>query len=253
MTPEQAAEILRLREAKVAPKQIARQLSLRPAEVSAFIRDRAEDLYLEKARSGDLQPLQACLVNQSAAQKLFPKKQSFLFKLRPQASQGVEGMCQVIVARQDHNRLLVGSYLIDYWCLGVKDAMPPRQMGTSEHQLLLKSCEERFDEPFVGITLEQAQAIVYGAVDYARSLGFEPHKDFNTKAQVHLGLRPETLMPIEFGKDGRPFFMSGPYDNVEKVIQTLEASVGSGNFHYMAAIGGSGLGSSDLGEDLFLP
>lgn len=73
MTPEQAAEILRLREAKVAPKQIARQLSLRPAEVTAFIRDHAEEIYLEKVRSGDLQPLQECLVNRCAVQKLFPQ------------------------------------------------------------------------------------------------------------------------------------------------------------------------------------
>ncbi len=246
ITPEQSAEILRLRDAKVAPKQIARKLSLRPAEVSAFIRDHAEDRYLEKARSGDLQPLHACLVNRCAVQQLFPKQQSLLSKLRPQASQGIEGMCQVIVVRQEHNRLWVGSYLVDYWCLGVKDAMPPRKMGNSEHQLLLESCEERFDEPFVEITLEQAQAIVYGAVDYARSLGFEPHKDFNTKAQVHLGLRPETLLPIEFGKDGQPFFISGPYDDVDQVIKTLEASVGAGNFHYMAAIGGPGMGELDL-------
>jgi hypothetical protein len=247
MTPEQAAEIIRLRDAKVAPKQIARQLSLRPAEVTAFIRDHAEEAYLEKARSGDLQPLQACLVNRCAVPQLFPKKLSFLSKLRSQSSQGVEGMCQLIVARQEHNRLLVGSYLIDYWCLGVKDAIPPRKMGTSEYQKFLEFCEERFDEPFVDITLEQAQAIVYGAMDYAHSLGFKPHKDFNTKAQVHLGLRPETLLPIEFGKDGQPFFMSGPNDNVDKVIKTLEASVGTGNFHYLAAIG-----DPDLDDLLFL-
>ncbi len=246
MTPEQAAEILRLRDAKVAPKQIARKLGLRPAEVTVFIRDHAEERYLEKARSGDLQPIQACLVNRGAVQQLFPKKQSLLSKIRPQASQGVEGMCQVIVARQERNRLLVGSYLVDYWCLGVKDAILPRKIGASEHQLLIESCEERFDEPFVDITLEQAQAIVYGAVDYAHSLGFEPHKDFNTKAQVHLGLRPETLLPVEFGKDGQPFFMSGPYDDVDQVIKTLEASVGEGNFHYLAAMGGSGLGDPDL-------
>jgi hypothetical protein len=47
----------------------------------------------------------------------------------------------------------------------------------------------------VEISLEQAQAIVYGAVDYARSLDFEPRRDLNTKAQIHLGLRPETLLP----------------------------------------------------------
>lgn len=119
-------------------------------------------------------------------------------------------------------------------------------MSTSEHPKFLEFCEDRFEEPFVEITLEQAQAIVYGAVDYARSLGFEPHKDFNTKAQIYLGLRPETLIPIEFGKDGQPFFISGPNDNAEKVVKTLEASVGAGNFHYMAASGGSDLGDPDL-------
>ncbi len=239
MTPEQAAEILRLKEAKVAPKQIARQLSLRPAEVTAFIRDRAEDLYLEKARSGDLEPLHGCLVNQGAAQRL-------LVKTPLEENQGPEGLCQIILARQEHNRLVVGSYLVDHWCLGVKDAVPPRKMGITGYQHMVVNSEMQFSEPFVDITLEQAQAIVYGAVDYAHSLGFEPHKDFNAKAQIHLGLRPETLMPIEFGKDGQPFFISGPYDNVDQVMKTLEASVGAGNFHYLAAMDGSGLGDPDL-------
>jgi hypothetical protein len=239
ITPEQSAEILRLRDAKVAPKQIARKLSLRPAEVSAFIRDHAEDRYLEKARSGDLEPLHGCLVNQGAAQRLLGKKPL-------EENQGPEGLCQIILARQEHNRLVVGSYLVDHWCLGVKDAVPPRKMGIAEYQRMVVNSERQFSEPFVDITLEQAQAIVYGAVDYARSLGFEPHKDFNTKAQVHLGLRPDTLLPIEFGKDGQPFFMSGPYDDVDKVIKTLEASVGAGNFHFMTAIGGPDMGEIDL-------
>lgn len=230
MTPDQATEILRLREAKVAPKQIARKLKLRPAEVTAFIQDHAEEADLEKARSGDLQSLQECRVNQGAARNLLGLKNQ-------QGHAGPEGMSQIIVARKEGNRLLVSSYLVDYWCLGVKNAMPPRIMGRSEYQLLLESCEDQFEETFVDITLEQAQSIVYGAVDYARSLGFEPHRDFNTKTQIHLGLRPETLIPIEFGKDGQPFFMSGPYDNTEQVIKTLEASVGAGNFHYVAGIG----------------
>lgn len=231
MTPDQATEILRLREAKVAPKQIARKLKLRPAEVTAFIQDHAEEADLEKARSGDLQSLQECRVNQGAARNLLGLKDQ-------QEHEGPEGMCQVLVARQEGSRLLVSSYLIDYWCLGVKNMMPPRIMGRSEYQLLLESSQERFEEALVEITLEQAQSIVYGAVDYAHSLGFEPHRDFNTKAQIHLGLRPETLIPIEFGKDGQPFFMNGPYDDTARVIKTLEANVGAGNFNYVAGIGG---------------
>lgn len=56
MTPEQQAEILRLRRAKVAPKQIARQLKLRPAEVTAFIQNNAEAFLLAQARQGNLPP-----------------------------------------------------------------------------------------------------------------------------------------------------------------------------------------------------
>jgi hypothetical protein len=83
-------------------------------------------------------------------------------------------------------------------------------------------------------------------VDYARSLGFEPHRDFNTKTQIHLGLRPETLISIEFGKDGQPFFICGPNDNADRVIKMLRASVGEGNFHYLTVMGGADLEDSGL-------
>jgi hypothetical protein len=235
VTPDQATEILRLREAKVAPKQIARKLQLRPAEVTAFIQDHAEEADLEKARSGDIQSLQECRVNRGAAESLLGLNGR-------QSDEEPKGICQIIVARQELNRLLVGSYLVDYWCMGLKNTLSPRIMGRREYSLFLESCQERFEEPFVTITLEQAQSIVYGAIDYARNLGIEP-RDFSTKAQTHLGLRPETLIPMEFGQDGQPFFMSGPYDNAEQVIKTLEANVGAGNFHYMAAIGGFGSNS----------
>ncbi|WP_237720512.1 hypothetical protein [Rhodococcus opacus] len=42
---------------------------------------------------------------------------------------------------------------------------------------------------------------------------------------------------IEFGKDGQPFYLNGPYDNSAAVIRTLERSVGAGNFHVSVAAG----------------
>lgn len=57
---------------------------------------------------------------------------------------------------------------------------------------------------------------------------------------MHLGPRPEPLIPIEFGKDGKPFYFSGPYDNAEKIIKTLETNVGIENFDYIVPIGDSG-------------
>lgn len=231
MTSEQAAEILRLKAASVGPKQIARKLGLRPAEVTAFIRDNAEKGYLQKAQDKALKPLQECLINRSAFEDLLGKKRS-------KKGDSGNGLAQIILTYQERNRYLMCSYLIDYWCLGVKDTIPPRRLGLGEYQALKNRCSEQFREPFVDISLEQARSIVYGAVNYARSLGFKPHRDFNGKARAHLGPEPENLVPIEFGKDGQPFFMSGPHDNAQKILRTLETNVGAGNFDFVAGIGG---------------
>ena len=86
MTPEQATEVMRLREAKVAPKQIARKLGLRPAEVKTCIQQSAEELYLQKAQAGTLDPVYECLVNQSAAERL-------LEGIELDENTGVGGVC----------------------------------------------------------------------------------------------------------------------------------------------------------------
>jgi hypothetical protein len=48
-----------------------------------------------------------------------------------------------------------------------------------------------------------------------------------------LGKPSEQLLPIEFGKDGEPFYINGPYDNPEAIIAKLQETVGEGNFKYL--------------------
>jgi hypothetical protein len=46
---------------------------------------------------------------------------------------------------------------------------------------------------------------------------------------------------VSFGKDGMPFFVSGPYDDDRKckfVIDTLMRTCREGNFHYLLNLGG---------------
>lgn len=74
------------------------------------------------------------------------------------------------------------------------------------------------------------QALVRGAVVYARGLGFEPHRDFRRAARL---LDPlEEPCAITFGHDGEPNYVQGPYDDARLVLETLERSVGAGNFHF---------------------
>ena len=46
---------------------------------------------------------------------------------------------------------------------------------------------------------------------------------------------------VEFGQDGKPMFVAGPYDDVEYVMNKLTSEAGEGNFSFI----------TDFDEDLF--
>lgn len=83
---------------------------------------------------------------------------------------------------------------------------------------------------------------MHGAVAFARGLRFEPHEEF-AAAAVYLG-EPAGQVPIEFGRDGVPFYAAGPYGDARAVVRTLEAAVGEGNHPLHAAQGVAGRLSS---------
>ena len=75
------------------------------------------------------------------------------------------------------------------------------------------------------------QHLVLGAIGYARTLGFEPHHDFDLVVD-HLGewSPPST---ITFGYNGQPLYCQGPRDNAAALLATLNRTVGQGNYHYV--------------------
>jgi hypothetical protein len=72
---------------------------------------------------------------------------------------------------------------------------------------------------------------VLGAVEYARRLGFEPARDYPA-ARGHLGPR-NGPSAIGFGRDGKPFYVQGPFDDGQRVMRTLQRTVGEGNFEFL--------------------
>jgi hypothetical protein len=73
-----------------------------------------------------------------------------------------------------------------------------------------------------GCEASLAHEIIYGAVDYARLYGFEPHRDF---AKASLVLDPPAahirIHHIEFGREGKPLFAADPYDNSRAIVNQL--------------------------------
>ena len=235
MSPEEVQEIIRLRALNLSPKQIARKLGLRPAEVHGLLRQQAEEVTITRRAKGELAPLERCLINEEAAQRLLESQKKGWFGSRrgsDEAPDGVGGLAQIFVTRVERNQYLVGSYLVDYWCLGVKNVLRPRKLNRTKYEALVEKTYSKFQQNYREITLEQAQAIIFGAVEYAHKLGLKPHRDWTT-SKDHLGQPSENLLPIEFGRKGKPFYVSGPYDNPDKIVAKLRETVGEGNFDYL--------------------
>lgn len=225
MQPEQEQEIINLRDRQLTPKEIARKLGLKASEVSTFLISHAEQTALASAEKGELLPVAQCLVDVNFAQLLLGNESSEM-----------GGLGLVMVTRsKGYNRFVAATYLIDYWCLGVKDTIPPRNCNDSQYKNFVQLSYSQFPQGYEEISLEQAQALVWGAIGYAKTLGLEPHRDFE-QSKAHLG-ESTSEIGLKFGRNGKPYYIEGPHDNTKKIINTLRDSVGDGNFDYLFGMG----------------
>lgn len=146
-----------------------------------------------------------------------------------------QGIGHVIVARRGSGgKVLFVDFLVDVYCLGIKD--------------LSLACEKesRF-KGFLSIMDEQlgrqvilpahARKLLEGAVAYAESLGFPPPGDARKALRLLHDSDPATCeTSFAYGKQGAPFYVSGPNDSAERrqqIVATLERSCGAGNFHFL--------------------
>jgi hypothetical protein len=81
--------------------------------------------------------------------------------------------------------------------------------------------------------IDLVRDLVLGAADYAHGLGFAPHPDFE-RARPHLGPW-KGPSAITFGCDGRPYYISGPHDDPDRIIGALRRRVGDQGFHHTVA------------------
>jgi hypothetical protein len=134
----------------------------------------------------------------------------------------------VLVARERGGSTAGACFcLVDTWCLGLKNAAGPQSMDRRRLSGFIQQIFSAWDEPAMQVPLELGRQIVYGAISYARELGFEPHVDFG-RAAKYLGAW-EGECDLTFGQDGKPMYISGPHDDAEKIIRQLHRGPGDGN------------------------
>jgi len=146
-------------------------------------------------------------------------------------------LTQIIVARQQPNQAVVyGAYLLDRACLGLKNTVCDANYSLVDFRQLVVA-HLSASTPLQPCPPELAHQLIYQSIDYAAQFGFKPQKDFKWS---HLVLDARGVLPepyqLTFGKNGKPFFVAGPYDNVQAILAKLQATAGPGNYEYVVPL-----------------
>ena len=227
------ARVRELRAAGRSPKDIARALGVRPSTVAPLVRAIAQEAAADEPEPA----VTGCWVSPgwSAGLTVDGHEEWPEFRAADHAGSGLVGV--VVARRHRPRRVSVCGYLVDVYCLGAKNALGPEVMNDRDLPAFLRTFFSTFGNATAPIEtpLDLARHLVWGAVDYARELGFPPHPDFEP-ASGHLGPWQEAS-DITFGRDGVPFYVQGPYDDPAAIMRTLTRSVGDSNFHFVAPVG----------------
>lgn len=138
----------------------------------------------------------------------------------------------IVSRRHTGGRVSFAAFLVDSWCIGVKNSFYRLRMEDYE-------LEELVDQTDVTeCSYEEAHNWIYGAIDFAEEAGIKPDKSF---ALTRFFLEEDTddvpLIEHEFGKDGKHCLVT--YSNLEtsRYLPLLRKNLGEGNFDYLLPAG----------------
>lgn len=150
-----------------------------------------------------------------------------------------QGIGHVIAARRGPSgKVIFADFLLDVHCLGIKDvvlacdkpATFDRILATLEDRVNLRDCDASY-----------ARKLLDQGVAYAQSIGFPPSDKAIRALQLLHDADPANCSEVfTFGKDGKPFYVSGPNDSELRrleIVAALTKSCGTGNFDYLVHLG----------------
>ena len=141
------------------------------------------------------------------------------------------GNATIVVARRHTNgHFTIGTYLVDLYCLGVKDTAYNFNVDKEQLDEILETSQS-FGVAMIPCDYAEAHNIIYGAIEFAEEYGFKPHKDFAvTKYILEEDDESVELIEYESGMDGKPCVFVDAEHPQKAVIAQLEKTAGIGNF-----------------------
>lgn len=126
-------------------------------------------------------------------------------------TENINGLSQVKVVRKKANgKLIVGFYLIDMYCFGLKDTF---YLEFEDYEDYESQALNKFSDDAVGqtrIEADYAFNLVYGAIEYGEDNGFKVPKAFKVSEYILDDIEDIEFIDIEFGMNGQPLYIPGP-------------------------------------------
>jgi hypothetical protein len=133
------------------------------------------------------------------------------------------GMATLILARgATPNDLTLGGFLIDAWCLGVKDTFFQTAGAVSFKGLLAKM---EATGPVETVDPAYARKLLRDVTGWAASNGFSPHRDFAIIEKLFGNVDADACdETFQFGRDGELTYISGPSESPAQIRSRVETA-----------------------------
>ena len=143
--------------------------------------------------------------------------------------------------RTPDGRIAAGFFLVDPFCLGVKDAVF-RLLSEQDYELTHKRrlAEAHEDQVFEPLHPTCAKKLIEGAVRYAEDLGFTAAGNYR-QVKAIFGDVDAQACPTRFtyGRDGKPFYVRSPAESIaqaRRIVDRLDKRCGAGNYNYLVML-----------------
>jgi len=207
-----------------SPKEIARALKVPPSVVAPLVRALAAE------SSGDDREAEliGCWMSVGWSNGLGVDPSRGWVDEAPDADGGMVSV--LVVRRETWDRLAVAGFLADVYCTGIKHIIGPDSLNERE---MLRFREFFFSDykGYQEVPLDLARHLVFGADAYGQSVGIDSHEEFERVSPI-LGDPWEGPSAITFGREGRPYYVPGAYDDPQKVIHLLRRKLSYDEFDY---------------------
>jgi hypothetical protein len=130
------------------------------------------------------------------------------------------GMGTLILARgATPQHIAFGSFLLDTFCLGIKDVMFKSVEGKAFEMYMAAT---NAGSPMVSVDPSYARKLLRDLAAWSQAIGFAPHRDFAAVEGIFGDVSADASDAVfRFGREGRPVYIPGPSDTGPLIEQRI--------------------------------